>query len=375
MHTRSKPLEKRRICIFCQTWESGGIESFIYNVLRNIDITNFEVDLVVEELRDSVFTKPLTQIGVVFYELSGSTRCLHANYRMFEALMRERKYEVLHLNVYQAQAMMYLGLAKRNKIPIRIAHSHNTMLRMSKTRPLKMLIHCAARQLFSKNATDLWACSGAAAQFMFSKHILKKKAYHFVPNGIDLQRFQFDKAEREKLRQKLHLEDCFVIGNIGRLCYQKNQAFLLKIFAELQQSLPQAKILLIGDGDGRMELEQLAESLGISDSVIFYGVSNHVEKLLWVMDAFAFPSRFEGLGIVAIEAQAAGLPLICSDQVPEEAIVSQYAFRLTLDDQDVWIRTLANMCGAIRTDVSENERLSKFDADRVGRWIEKEYLR
>ena len=375
MPTKVESGRKRRICIFCQTWESGGIESFFHALLHHMNTSHVEIDLVAEKIGESIFQKPLEQLGASFYELSGSTHRVWTNYQRFAALMRQRKYDVLHLNVFQAQAMMYLPLAKRNQIPIRIVHSHNTALRKSRTQLLKLWVHCGAKLLFSGYATDWWACSGAAAHFMFPKRIITRKAYCFVPNGINLKKFQFDSQMREKMRAELQLDQHFVIGNVGRFCYQKNQVFLLDIFSAVHREITEAKLLLVGAGNELLRLKQMANSLGIQEHVIFYGTSDHVEQLLWAMDVFAFPSQFEGLGIGLVEAQAAGLPAVCSDQVPPEAIVSPNTVCLPLRKRDFWIQTLIQLYGKPRSDTPRNSRLLEFDITRVGRWVEEMYLR
>ena len=321
----------RRVCVFCQKWNSGGIESFLSNILGHMDLSGMEVDIVVEEAESFAFPKDLYNTNIRIQELSGSTLHFIRNYQLFAKLMDKRKYDVLHLNVFQALSLVYLFLAKRKGIPIRIAHSHNTMLRKSRMWALKMVLHKIASRLFTKDATDLWACSNAAAKFMFPSSSLNKQKYHFIPNGIDLQRFRFDEKERFLQRKNLHLEGTFVIGNIGRLCYQKNQSFLLDIFDEIHKKVHSSRLLLIGEGEMLTKLQEKATSLGLADDVIFYGTSNAVEKLLWAMDVFVFPSIFEGLGIAVIEAQAAGLPVICSDRVPPEALVTDLTRYLPLN--------------------------------------------
>lgn len=374
MHTKTDQSRKRKICIFCQTWESGGIESFLYTLLHHIDLSHVEIDIVVENLKESVFQSSLEQLDVTFYELSGSTRHIVSNYRRFAALMQRRKYDVLHLNVFQAQAMMYLPLAKHNQIPIRIVHSHNTALRDSRTQQLKLWIHYGASRIFSRYATDWWACSSAAARFMFPKQIISQDLYCFVPNGIELKKFRFDLQVRKKIREALGLNQCFVIGNVGRLCHQKNQAFLLDFLPEIRKKIPESKLILVGTGDDLLKLRQRANDRELSDHVIFCGTCSHVEQLLWSMDVFAFPSRFEGLGIGLIEAQAAGLPAVCSDQIPPEAIVSSDTVCLPLCDRDAWIQTLVQLHGRHHFRDYGNSDLRKFDAAHVGRWVEEKYL-
>lgn len=374
MHMSANALKKRKVCVFCQTWESGGIEAFLHNILLEMDLSLFEVDIVVEKLGGSIFTESLREAGIRFYELSGSTRQMILNYRKFSELLAYRKYDVLHLNVFQAQAMMYLKVAEQQGIPIRIAHSHNTMLRSSTTRPLKMWIHWISKYMYTKRATDWWACSKMAAEFMFPKEIIQKKLYRFIPNGINLEKYKFDNKVRQEIRKSLKIENGFVIGHVGRLCYQKNQTFLLKVFAKVQKAIPTAQLLLVGDGDDLPKLQQLANELGIVNNVIFYGVNEHVERLLWAMDAFAFPSRFEGLGIAVIEAQASGLPVVCSNQIPEEAIITSHSLQLPLTNQSVWYETLIAMDGWPRTGLLEKDGISGFDVKRVGEQVEREYL-
>ena len=361
----------RRVCIFCQRWNSGGIESFLSNILGYMDLSGIEIDIVVEEAGSCVFPEHLYNTSIRIQELSGSTLCFIKNYQIFAKLMDKRKYDILHLNVFQALSLVYLSLAKRKGIPIRIAHSHNTMLRKSRMWALKMVLHKIASKLFTKDATDLWACSNAAAKFMFPSSSLKEQKYHFIPNGIDLQRFRFDEKERVIQRKNLHLEGTFVIGNIGRLCYQKNQSFLLDIFDKIHRKVPSSRLLLVGEGEMFTKFQKKATSLGLDDDVIFYGTSNAVEKLLWAMDVFVFPSIFEGLGIVAIEAQAAGLPVICSDRVPPEALVTDLAQHLPLNaTAEQWAENILATRGC-RSKLDPLLQLDKhgFDIKLVSRQI------
>lgn len=318
----------KRVCIYCQTWESGGIEAFLHNILCHMDLSELKVDVVTEAMKESVFTQDLLLKGVTFRELSGSPRRVIKNWRLFTRLMEKEKYDVLHLNLFQALPMSYLLLAAGKGIAHRIVHSHNTQLRKSRTRAVKIVIHKVASFLFSRNATALWACSASAARFMFPTTLLERRGYRFIPNSIDLYRFQFDAMVRERIRKQLHVEETFVIGNIGRLCAQKNQSFLLDIFAWIYKKDSSARLLLVGEGEELEELKEKALRLSILDAVIFYGTTPHVERLLWAMDVFVFPSAFEGLGIAAIEAQAAGLPTICSSNVPQEALASNLAYQM-----------------------------------------------
>lgn len=315
----------KRVCVLCEAWESGGIESFLCNTLLTMDRSELEIDIVAAQIGDSVFTETLKNAGIRFQELSGTLRS-PKNARLLSALLAERHYDVVHLNAYQALSLQHLKLAQDAGAPIRIAHSHNTELRNSSTRPLKLAIHNWARRAYGNVMTHRLACSAPAARFLFGA----TSEWAFIPNGIDVERFRFDPAGRKEVRTELELEGKLVIGNVGRLCYQKNQAFLMDVFKEVQQQCHESALLLVGKGEVRAELDAKARALGIENCVIFYGTTDRVERLYWAMDVFAFPSRFEGLGIAAVEAQAAGLPVICSEGVPPEAMITDLAVKLSL---------------------------------------------
>ncbi len=341
-------MRKTRVCCFCETWESGGIESFLYNLLTHMDLEQIEVDIVVSRLGKSVFTQELQKRGVHFYELSGSPLKILKNDAMFRKLLKTRQYDVVHFHVFQALSLRLAHRARRAGVPVRIAHSHNTSLRKSRTRRLKLWVHCCARQLWAGDATDFWACSQDAAKFMFSQRTLERRGWIYIPNGIDIERFRFRSQEGLQTRQALGLTNEFLVGCVGRLCEQKNQEFLLDVFSELQRTAPTSKLLLVGEGSKKDELREKAERLGIAKDVIFYGTSDQVEKLFWAMDVLAFPSLYEGLGIVAIEAQAAGLPVVCSERVPEETHVSPLLQTTALSEgAEAWANALLS-AGRIR---------------------------
>lgn len=368
----------RRVCCLLERWESGGIESFLYNVLTQIDLTQLQVDIIVSSLGESIFTRPLQKLGICFFELSGSQRNVVENHRRFRLLMQERHWDVLHLHAFQGLSLYYLHLAKEAGIPVRIAHSHNTTLRKSLTRPLKLAVHACARERYTRDATVLWACSQDAAEFLFSARTLKQKKFQFIPNGIDTGRFRFDPTVRDTVRAELGLTDQFVIGNVGRLCCQKNQEFLLDVFAEVLKRNRDSRLLLAGEGADNPALRKKARRLGVAEKVIFYGNANQVERLLWAMDVFAFPSLFEGLGIAAVEAQAAGLYVLCSEHIPNEAYVTPRAQMLPLKSGSVfWADRVAAIkaCqGDIMRDSAACEvRRAGFDIKDVIQIIEQKY--
>jgi len=364
-----------RVCIICESWESGGIEGFLSNVLLHMDRERIKVDIVVAKLCESVFQRRLQKAGIRFIELSGSVRRVWSNYRLFRQLLRKMHYDVVHLNAFQGLSLNYLRLAEKAGVPVRIAHSHNTTLRKSGTREIKLLIHKICKDLLSRYATEYWACSTKAAQFLFPANIVNSRRVQVIPNGIDIAKFRRNYAEREKIRSTLGIGGKqLVIGHVGRFCYQKNQSFLIDIFSEVRRRRADSILLLVGDGSDRANLEKQTKRLGLQDHVIFYGTTEQVEYLFWAMDVFVFPSRFEGFGIVMIEAQAAGLPTVCSDQVPKEASFLPTTYVLPLEDGAAKWADRILMAGREITDQSEAIQKAGLSIADVAQRIRKCYI-
>lgn len=367
---------KIKVCCFCEIWESGGIESFLYNVITHMDRSMLEIDLVAARLGESIFTKPLQELGVHFYQLSGSTRKIFEDLRIFQKILAERHYDVVHLNAYQGLSLAYLRLARKRGVPKRIAHSHNTALRKSITQPLKMILHRWARKRYVEEATTLWACSKLAAEYLFPESEITKRSYIFIPNGVDMQRFCFDVDTRKKLREKLGFDGKFVIGNVGRLCQQKNQDFLLDVFYEVLKHKTTAVLILVGEGPQRPMLEEKTKQLGIADRVMFYGTTAQVEQLYWVMDVFVMPSQFEGLPVTGVEAQAAGLPCLFSKNITEECAISDKAVFLDLKaGLECWAEKLLKMDKASDARNADDVMNSSFDIQVVAEKIRREWTK
>ena len=359
----------KNICCFCEKWGSGGIETFLLNTFEHMDRKDLHIDLVTTQIESSLYLPRLKACGVDLICLGRDTRHLLANHAAFRRLLRRKHYDVLHLNIYHALSLLYARDAARLGVSRRIAHSHNAGLRNSLLRPLKLSLHHLARNRLSGFVTECFACSRDAADFMFPA----AAAAEILPNGIDLTRFAYDGTCRQLMRVQLGLADRFVLGSVGRLCQQKNHAFLLDVLQELKHLRPDAALLLVGEGELLPELQAKIRQLGLSDSVHFYGTSHDVPKLLCAMDVFALPSLFEGLGIAAIEAQACALPTFCSEFVPEEALASPLALRLSLSAPPaVWAEHML-AASSLRQPVTEELRRAGYDIRSTAGRLEKAY--
>ena len=358
-------MKNRKVCIWCEKWGSGGIESFIVNILEAMDRTDLDIKLVTAKLESDVFDARLERLGIERILLlendvdSAITRNLTMS-SAFEAVLQRENFDVIHLNIYHGVAMQYAKLAEKAGVKTRIIHSHNGALRPSKLRFLKEFAHNWASNTMSKFGTHFCACSDVAASWMFPKAIADQT--RMIANGVDLHRFAFDDAQREYIRSTLCLNDNFTLCCVGRICDQKNQSFLLDVFAHILRSDPNAQLLLAGADDSNGEIVQLARDLGVAQNVHFLGVTDKIPQILWASDVFVLPSLFEGNPVSGIEAQASGIRCFFSDAITKEAALTDCVSYLSLaDSADHWAAEILASKGFERPDTTDVLRLKGYD--------------
>lgn len=309
----------------------GGIESFVFNHYRYMDKQRFQFDF----LTQNRALEGAAQYREFQYKVHLLQTAANSNKDLFVRHIREifkEKYDVLHLNNCFWTGYLLEELAREAGIRKVIVHSHSTFIdEPDKVQRAELLRrHEEIKRTFSPDlATDYWACSQVAADWLFGPQIPRGKI-RIMKNAIELERFQFDPRKRERVRDELGLGDALVLGTAGRLSYQKNQAFLIDVFAKFRQRCPRSKLLFVGDGELRGELEAQAAALGLEKDVLLLGWKTNVEDYLQAMDVFLLPSRFEGLGIAVVEAAASGLPCLVSDQVPKDVAFTEYIRHIPL---------------------------------------------
>ncbi len=328
---------KRKICCFLESFELGGIESLLTDILTALDTSGLEIDVVAARITKNAYSDKLESLGVRFIELSGGLRSVK-NFSLFQKLLRTERYDAVHFNIFHGLALVYVKIAEKLGVPTRIVHAHGAGLRKSKTRPMKMLLHRFCKRIFKNCGTHYIACSAGAAKFLFGD-----TPCTVIKNGIKTELFTFSSEARARMREVLGVGDETLIGQIGRLSGEKNQAFAIEAFAEYVKINPRARLVLIGDGPTRAECESLATRLGVGDSVYFAGNRTDTPEWLSAMDVFLFPSIVEGFGIAAIEAQASGLYTLASDALPPEARVTERFISLPADEPIRWAMKIAEL--------------------------------
>ena len=242
------------------------------------------------------------------------------------SLFKREQYDVVHVDASTPYDVMVAIAAKIAGVPTIIMHSHNDNFQSQK--PLRDAFIPVYKLLMKAVVTDYFTISEKSAMFMFPKSVYESRKYTLVKNGIDVEQYAFNKEARNRIREKLDVQDKVVVGHVGRFVYQKNHDFILEAFAEFHKRCANSVLLLVGEGELLQSVQDKAKNIGIADSVIFYGVTYDIPGILQAMDMFIFPSRFEGLGIVAIEAQAAGLPTICADTIVDEVDITSKFIRV-----------------------------------------------
>lgn len=355
----------KKVCIWCEKWGSGGIESFIVNILESMDRTGLDIKLATAANESDIFDRRLENLGVekVILMDSDSDSAITRNLKLpsvFKAYLKCEKFDVIHLNIYHGVAMQYAKLAEKAGVATRIIHSHNGALRPSKLRFLKEFAHNLASNTMSKFGTHFCACSDVAAQWMFPDTIAKDAM--MIANGVDLSRFAFDEARRNEMRSTLCLGDSFTLCCVGRICSQKNQTFLLEVFAHILKSEPSARLLLVGADDSGGEIVRLAESLGVTDNVSFLGVTDKIPQILWASDVFVLPSLFEGNPVSGVEAQASGIRCVFSDAITGEADLTGLVTYISLEDSaQQWAEQILKCKGFERRPTSHLLRQKGYD--------------
>ena len=285
-------------------------------------------------------------------------------------------YDVVHLHTKQWKSTVVEDLCKQYGVKKVIVHSHSTECDNNdeQKRKAETELHYKIRSSITKDlATDFWACSKEAASWLFGEAI-PPSLIKIMKNAIETKNFLFNDSVRQGLREQYHLKDKFVIGTVGRLCYQKNQAFLIEAFALACRTRDDLVLAIVGEGPLHSELEALAERLNIAHKVIFMGKQSNVNELYQMMDLFVLTSNFEGNPITAIEAQASGLHVLLADSITQEAKLTQDVIYLPLD-KNVWATALAQSKTYTRQNTQSVIEESGYDAATQIKALEAEYAK
>lgn len=313
-----------RILHILQRMEAGGTQALLMNLYRNIDREKVQFDFLVHYKEKQFYDDEIKALGgeIYYFSVREDFKVLKYVKELKKFFREHKEYRVVHGHMFTL-GWIYLYVAKKSGVKVRIAHSHANQ----SERNWKVVIKNIIKRLNERNATDLFACSKEAGEYLF-----KSKDFQVLNNAIDAKKFQAENEVRQRIRRELGVEDQFVIGHVGRFQPAKNHGFLIDIFEEIKKERPDAVLLLVGTGDLEDKVKEKVKKLGLADAVKFLGNRRNMNEIYQAMDVFLLPSHFEGLGIVAIEAQAAGIPCLCSDTTPTLVEISPLMKRISLEE-------------------------------------------
>lgn len=324
--------------------EKNGITNVIFNLLGAMDCSELKADLVCKREPEPYYKKRIEEYGGSVFVIPRNKNHIIRYIRSLSRLIKNNKYDICHIHGNSYTMAFELIAAKLGGCKIRITHAHSTTCKHE-------FINKILKPFFYMNYTNGLACGLDSGRFLYGR-----KPFCVINNGVDTEKYKFSAVNREIKRNELKIKDEILIGHVGAFDDFKNQSFLIEIFSALINKSDSYRLLLIGDGEHKKEVEEKATKYGVGDFTIFLGTSNEVEKYLSACDAIVMPSLYEGLPLSLIEEQANGLSCFCADTITKEADKTGNLFFYSLDDSpDFWAhRIVDNIDSSInRDDISE----------------------
>lgn len=331
-----------RVLVWGMSPSYGGIESFIINYYRKIDRNKISFDFVNLYNEPIAFEAEIKSMGgkILHLHLPRRNKNFIGYYKNLDIFFKKysSKYSCIWFNLVSLANIYPIKYAKKYKIPKIIVHSHDA----SNTIPGKFinLRHARNKKRIDKYATDFWACSSLAAEYFYRKDLMSK--VKIIKNAIDPESLQFNVTGREEIRKKINADKDLVIGMVGRLAYPKNQKFAIDVLRQILSQKPNVKLVLVGDGSDKENLQKYVRENNLKNKVLFVGTQSNLQNWYSAFDIFLFPSICEGLGIVLLEAQANGLPIVTSINIPGVKINSNFLYLNLKKGTKFWANSVIN---------------------------------
>ena len=355
----------RVLCVF-SSLDRGGAESMCMNLYRKIDRSKVQFDFVKHTHEKGAFEEEITSLGGRIYEAPRYKIYNYPKYRRWwvKHLSSHPEHRIIHGHFFGISAV-YFQIAKQyNRITV--GHSHCTPQNSKTIKGVLKQLHI---NRIERYADYCFACGSDAGKWIYPH-----RKFKVLNNSIDTAKFRIDETIRAPKREELHLSDKLVVGHIGRFFEQKNHSFIVRVFDEIYKKNKSAVLLLVGDGELKPEIEQQVREYGLLNAVIFTGVREDVSDLIQAMDVFVLPSLFEGLPVVGIEAQAAGLKCFLSNNVTKEVNITGRCEFLPIDDPKLWADKILS-ADLTKVDTSEQIKAAGYDIHTTAKQLQRFYLK
>ena len=353
-------------------WVGGGVEAVVMNYYRNIDRNKVQFDFICDDDSTCIPKEEIKNLGGKVILIPPYQK-VFKYHKELKKVLKEGKYKIIHSHI-NALSVFSLWAAKSAKVPVRIAHSHSTS---NKKEWKKTLLKNILRPFSKIFATDYFCCSELAGRWLFGNKTYDQGKVYLLNNAIDVDKFKYNEKVRKAKRKELNIKDKdLVIGHIGRFVKQKNHEFLIEIFNEIHKQNKNTILLLAGDGPLKEAIQNKVKELNLDKNVKFLGQRNDVNELYQAMDLFLFPSLYEGLGMVLIEAQCAGNLCFASTEVPSVAKLTDNLNFISLSTTpEKWATDILNKIEQYHRKSNKSEiTKANYDIKEEVKKLEKKYI-
>lgn len=346
--------------------EMGGSQAMIINLYKAINRDRIQFDFILDHPKATQLLPIVEELGArVYYMPTFKGKNYREIKKAWDKFFQEHpEYTILHSHV-RSYASLYIPIAKKYGLKT-IIHSHSTSNGSGITSYIKAIMQYPLRF----QADFFFGCSREAGQWLFGEKVVESDRYYVLQNAIDVSKYTFNPNIRLEYRRLLEIsENKKVYVHVGRLHEAKNHLFLLEVFCEIQKRNPNSLLLLVGDGDLKHVIERKIKELKIEEYVMMLGARNDVANIFQAADCFIFPSKWEGLPVTVVEAQASGLPCFVSNTVTKDVNLSRLVINLPIDKgTDIWVEAIEKI-GNQRIDVSEDIKKAGFDIKKSAQWL------
>lgn len=369
METIEEPI---RVASVIGRYIGGGVEAVTINYYRNIDKNKVQLDFICDEDSTNIPYEEIEEMGGKVIIIPSYSKPFKYH-KELKRVLKEGNYKIIHSNI-NTLSVFSLFAAKCAGVPVRIAHSHSTTNKKEKKKNLMKQVLRPFSRVF---ATDYMCCSELAGRWLFGNKEYDKGNVYLLNNAIDLDKFKYNESLRKKKRKELGIkDDTLVIGHIGRFVAQKNHGFLIDIFNDIHKKNNNSILLLAGQGPLMEDIKNKVKELNLWDSVKFLGQRNDANELYQAFDVFLLPSLYEGLPVVGVEAQAAGLLCYLSDDMTKETKVLDITKFMPLNNTpEEWANNILDDVKKYkRIDTSKEMTAKNFNIKEEAKKLEEYYL-
>ena len=359
--------------------DRGGIETMIMNLYRHMDREKVQFDFLAHYGREAAYNAEIRALGGRIYEmpaLKDERRVYYWRLGLYRQALRRffqehTEYRILHGHMTNTAAI-YMPIAKQYGVTCRISHSHNTHAKAG----LAGVVTDLLQKPIYEDATDFFACSEAAKGWFYPPQLIAAGQVQVLANAVDAARFRFSAEQRGQLRRELGLGNALTVVCVARFRPEKNQIFLLEVLRELRRLREDAVVLFVGEGPCEAMVREKAAASGLADHTRFLGMRTDVPELLSASDAFVLPSRWEGLPVTVIEAQANGLHCVVTEGLTEEMNALGMVEYVSLQASPAaWAQALLRAAEQPRRDTYGDMQASGYDIETTAPWLQEFYLR